>query len=121
MLAVFEYRFTAPNVKGEKKWWWVMWDYYNGLVRVHDFFDCCKPGKVGGKNKTWIYLAFAREKGALVRENEITNIWINFHRPSPEMPLGRRLIQVLPPCAITLQAEIFTHKVGIKLQAMLQL
>ncbi|RPA92805.1 hypothetical protein L873DRAFT_129082 [Choiromyces venosus 120613-1] len=42
---VFEYRFTAPNVKGEKKWWWVMWDYYNGLVRVHDFFDCCKPGK----------------------------------------------------------------------------
>lgn len=23
-----------------------MWDYYNGLVRVHDFFDCCKPGKV---------------------------------------------------------------------------
>ena len=26
-----------------------MWDYYNGLVRVHDFFDCCKPGKVGGK------------------------------------------------------------------------
>ncbi|KAG0640726.1 hypothetical protein HOY80DRAFT_784130 [Tuber brumale] len=42
---VFEYRFTAPNVKGEKRWWWVMWDYYNGLVRVHDFFDCCKPGK----------------------------------------------------------------------------
>ncbi|KAI5845753.1 hypothetical protein DFP73DRAFT_526292 [Morchella snyderi] len=42
---VFEYRFTAPNIKGEEKNWWVMWDYYNGLVRVHDFFDCCKPGK----------------------------------------------------------------------------
>ncbi|KAL7276549.1 hypothetical protein RUND412_000472 [Rhizina undulata] len=42
---VFEYRFAAPNVKGEMKFWWVMWDYYNGLVRVHDFFDCCKPGK----------------------------------------------------------------------------
>jgi hypothetical protein len=49
-LLVCEYRFTAPNVKGEKKQWWVMWDYYNGLVRVHDFFDCCKPGKV---NRTY--------------------------------------------------------------------
>lgn len=46
LYAVFEYRFTAPNSKGEDKYWWVMWDYYNGLVRVHDFFDCCKPGKV---------------------------------------------------------------------------
>jgi hypothetical protein len=45
-IPVFEYRFTAPNTKGEDKNWWVMWDYYNGLVRVHDFFDCCKPGKV---------------------------------------------------------------------------
>ncbi|KAI5802603.1 hypothetical protein FPQ18DRAFT_407808 [Pyronema domesticum] len=42
---VFEYRFTAPNVNGEMKQWWIMWDYFNGLVRVHDFFDCCKPGK----------------------------------------------------------------------------
>ncbi|KAA8914530.1 hypothetical protein FN846DRAFT_1006888 [Sphaerosporella brunnea] len=44
-ILVYEYRFTAENVSGEKKQWWVMWDYYTGLVRVHDFFDCCKPGK----------------------------------------------------------------------------
>jgi hypothetical protein len=47
---VYEYRFTAPNIFGENKQWWIMWDYYNGLVRVHDFFDCCKPGKVSLSN-----------------------------------------------------------------------
>lgn len=43
---VFEYRFTAPSATGELRTWWIMWDYHNGLVRVHDYFDCCKPGKV---------------------------------------------------------------------------
>ncbi|KAI5797658.1 hypothetical protein EDC01DRAFT_629043 [Geopyxis carbonaria] len=38
-------RFDANDTFGNEKQWWIMWDYYNGLVRVHDFFDCCKPGK----------------------------------------------------------------------------
>ncbi|KAF8537574.1 hypothetical protein BDD12DRAFT_911365 [Trichophaea hybrida] len=42
---VYEYRFTAPNILGDMKQWWMMWDYYNGLTRIHDLFECCKPGK----------------------------------------------------------------------------
>ncbi|KAF8253862.1 hypothetical protein K440DRAFT_673321 [Wilcoxina mikolae CBS 423.85] len=38
-------QFDAPNILGEMKQWWMMWDYYNGLTRIHDLFECCKPGK----------------------------------------------------------------------------
>ncbi|KAI5848885.1 hypothetical protein BZA05DRAFT_475205 [Tricharina praecox] len=42
---LYEYSFVANNTLGEPTRWWIMWDYSTGFVRVHDFFNCCKPGK----------------------------------------------------------------------------
>jgi hypothetical protein len=42
---VHGYKFYAVNTTGELMPHYILWDYYNGLVRVHDLFSCCKPGK----------------------------------------------------------------------------
>lgn len=43
---VHGYKFHAHNTEGIWTPYYILWDYYNGLVRVHDLFTCCKPGKV---------------------------------------------------------------------------